>query len=60
MSLTSLWLVMRAEKRALKLPQVDKPEIDIDRMVKFWVKPSINPRLQRKGKSGEIARRRQR
>jgi hypothetical protein len=56
-SLTSLWLVMRAEKRAPKLPEVEKPEVDIDRMAKFWVKPSINPHRQRKGKSGEIARR---
>jgi hypothetical protein len=56
--LTSLGLVLGKQAEAEKAaPELPKPEIDVGRMVKFWVKPSINPCRQRKGKSGEIARR---
>lgn len=50
--LTSLWLVLR--KRTLEPPVLPKPDVNVD----LLIVPGINPNRQRKGKSGETARRR--
>lgn len=56
-TLTGLGVLLRAVGQEPKAPALPKPDIDVERAVKFWVKPSINPNRQRKGKSGEIPRR---
>jgi hypothetical protein len=51
--LTSLWLVLRAEKRSSGTPELPKPEVKLD----LLIKPGTNPNRMRKGTSGEIPRR---
>jgi hypothetical protein len=51
---TALGLVLRAQRRQLPPPELPKPDINVD----LLIVPGINPNRQRKGKSGETARRR--
>lgn len=53
---SSLWLVVKAQEHLPGPDRLPVPELATPEAKRLLVKKGINPRMSRKGKSGEIGR----